>query len=150
MNKEEMIKAIYEEIADKTLSFGCIIKSHHNRKPKTWSSEQFTNDIFIAESNKNYYYHSSPIDWEWIWKPRYKSDNIEIIWHPVMIWDILLRVKKKWWNMVISSSWNIMFNKSWTPEANWSYKEIWWYKVDKSVNEQSISCIEYIYNLIQK
>lgn len=32
MTKEEMIKAIYEKIADKTLSFGCVIQDEKMKK----------------------------------------------------------------------------------------------------------------------
>ena len=82
-------------VIDMTLSFGCMIKSHHNRKPKTWSIEQFTSDVFISNWNKNYYYYSSPVDWERIWKPRYKSDAIEILWHPLTIGRVLRWIEKK-------------------------------------------------------
>lgn len=91
---ENLEKLRQAGVIDITLSFGCMIKSHHNRKPKTWSIEQFTSDVFISNWNKNYYYYSSPVDWERIWKPRYKSDAIEILWHPLTIGRVLWWIEK--------------------------------------------------------
>lgn len=102
MTKSEKLARIYKVIADKTLSFGCKIKSHHNRQPQKWFTEKYTNDIFLCKGVKNYNYRASPIDWVYIGKPRYKSDAIEIIGHPVMIGDVLdwLRQKSEERNVV--------------------------------------------------
>lgn len=143
MNKETKIVKIYEKIADKTLSFWCKVKSHHNRKSKEW----YTNDIFISNSLKNYYYHSCPIDWEYIWKPRYKSDSIEIIWHPVMIWDVLDWIDKniKHTEFDIASfidiKWRISIYKVNLLRNRIDYR--------KPIEDQSEECIDFIYNLIQ-
>lgn len=148
MTRDEKIKRIYEVISDKTLSFWCIIKSHHNRKPKTWSWLQYTNDIFVSKWLKNYYYWSCPVDDEYIWKPRYKSDSIEIIWHPVMIWDLLDWAEKK-------SKENKEFLTKFTDKncyICWIWIELHnmftnWEYTREPIEKQSDKCIDYIYSL---
>ncbi len=77
-----------QQWSDKTLSFGCVINTHHKRKPRTWSNKQYTQDIYVSRSTKSYFYYSCPIDWPYIGKPRYKSDTIEVIWHLMGYWRL--------------------------------------------------------------
>ena len=74
MTREEKIKAIYKEMANKKRTFGCRCRINDGedvifiRQNKTWSylsireNEEFTVSLWYAP---------------------------EIIWHPVMIWDVL-------------------------------------------------------------
>ena len=74
MTREEKIKAIYEAVANKKRTFGCRCRRNDGedvifiRENKTWSylsireNEEFTVSLWYAP---------------------------EIIWHPVMIWDVL-------------------------------------------------------------
>lgn len=74
MTREEKIKAIYEAMANKKRTFGCRCRRNDGedvifiRENKTWSylsireNEEFTVSLWYAP---------------------------EIIWHPVMIWDVL-------------------------------------------------------------
>ena len=74
MTREEKIQAIYEAMANKKRTFGCRCKRNDGedvifiRQNETWSylsireNEEFTVSLWYAP---------------------------EIIWHPVMIWDVL-------------------------------------------------------------
>lgn len=117
MTKEKMIDKIYEVIADKTLSFGCIYLDRERRKctyyPCT-TIHKDTNDLW------NFYWHYYEVeDWENIW-------YIKIIWHPVMIWDVLQR----------TSLHNDEIIKK-------------WHDMRKPIDDQSEECITFIYNLTQ-
>ena len=74
MNREEQIKAIYEKVADKTLSFGCVTQ-HTN--PRNWDTFRHT---FIWDDR-------AIRNWQVYGCSCFEDD--EIIWHPVMIWDCL-------------------------------------------------------------
>lgn len=113
MSKQEMLKKIYEVIADKTLSFGC--KVLHKA------------DMGVCYDVKYMYtwgkYDNRP----------YNVD--EIIWHPVMIGDVL--------NYIDGI----------TPRTNISQNIldivfIWW-KKNEPIDDQSEECITFIYNLIK-
>ena len=118
MEKEIMIKAIYEKIADKTLSFGCVYSYYSNE----WNLLYDT----IIDTICN----------EWI---------VDIIWHSVMIWDVLDYIDSIEFNHPNGFiKWNqekypIIIDTLFT---DWDYKR-------KPIEEQSEECIEYIYNLIK-
>ena len=129
MTREEQIKAIYEKIADKTLSFGCKIIMRDREY------------IFISEWNKKI----ENIKWNLYLntEAKYILDFIcpdKIIWHPVMIWDVL-----DYWE-------NLEENKNYW----WYYqyeviKDIieFWKEKRKPIEEQSDDTIEFIFNLIK-
>lgn len=146
MTKEEMISAIYENVADKTLTFGCRIT--HIR--------QHSNEGVVIRIIQNYHERSWGIYLfrlydNWIFTEsfitKHQITTLDIIWHPVMIWDVLdfiskdILNKKRW----LVSNW-------WIDETYWVYDEtlfdLWEYK-RKSVEAQSDKCIEYVYNLIK-
>lgn len=77
MTRDEKIAKIYEVIADKTLSYGCKMESYYNQ------------EIHRLSYAKNIKYL--------IWLDDYCNeedllDSWKIIWHPVMIWDVLERM----------------------------------------------------------
>lgn len=124
MTREDKIKAIDEKVADKTLSFGCKINwrqiIHYVIKDK----------IFII-------WHKKPID---------IKDIFKIIWHPVMIWDVLDYYDKNILNKFVSISkssiWIITTRICEQIIILWGYKR-------KPIEEQSDECINYIYDLIK-
>jgi len=125
--KEEMLEAIQEEIWDKTLSFGCCIK-FHNQIYKIY--EFFTDKdwINISAICDNISIYLCP------------EDIQKIIWHPVMLWDVL---DYGVFNLS-SNKYDELVDKIATFYCNplWEHKR-------KPINDQSINCIEYIYNLIK-
>ena len=165
MQKEEMIKAIYEKVADKTLSFGCIVywaydyeneleilhlfrKCFYSYKWIYWDEIiPIDKDIYVLiykwdETILN------PIDYEYFNKDLENEAEWSIqwiIWHPVMIGDVLDYID------------SIEFNHP-NDFIKW-YKEKYpiiidtlftdWKEKRKSIEEQSDDCITYIYNLIK-
>ena len=142
MTREEQIKAIYEKIADKTLSFGCKVKRRfwdyfsENKivKPDIYNKWRFKVDWW-ADSFPMWI-----VDlWVWLIQTRFSNDEF-IIWHPVMIWDVL-----DYWE-------NLEENKNYW----WYYqyeviKDIieFWKEKRKPIEEQSDDTIEFIFNLIK-
>lgn len=130
--RHEMIKVIYEKISDKTLSFGCKIKnlSFENKKTIWIVREVVTLWNFIKKYVSVY---AIPEQCKNDWNEEYiYFENIEIIWHPVMIWrmDILI---EKWPNYF--DEWNEILDL--------------WEKKDEPIENQSEDCITYIYSLIK-
>jgi len=118
MNKEQKLEAIYDKIANKELSFGCkILTDKWIRKVVSVNATNIINE-------KHY---------------RNNKQNILIIWHPVMIWDVLDYI---WiWSKTISGS---VIKNTYDIEIMlnlWKYKR-------RPIEEQDNEVIDYIYNLI--
>jgi hypothetical protein len=143
MNKEQMIDVIYDKIADKTISFGCLYE---------WEN------------------HHIEIFWKWIYRAKRQwqkiteeeffekdSKHTKIIWHPVMIGDCLDWIEKntQWWlwayyDWCIPSEDLSSLCIEWISLDNW--KTFYWNlrkEKRKPIEYQSDECIEYIYNLIK-
>lgn len=144
-----MIDKIYECIADKTLSFGCKILQC-NRISTITSVSDDEEYVFVQS-----YMVWSELFWqndEWYEVFWYKNlgfevvKNVlidEIIWHPVMIGDVLGWLWQKdipfviyeWW---ITERWIVILKiDNWREEKR------------KPIEDQSDECITFIYNLIQ-
>ena len=133
MTREEQIKAIYEKIADKTLSRWCLIEFNMF---KWW---QFFRIVDVVDDCETYEILELKYMMSWF------LDNISmdflndetirwftIKWHPVMIWDVLDYYRgESWVNVGVL-----------TILEKWNYKR-------KPIEEQSDECIEFIYNLIK-
>lgn len=126
MTREEQIKAIYEKIADKTLSEWCLYL--YENKTHTVRFQETLEHNFLLEI---------------------KQWRIKIIWHPVMIWDVLDYIDR-----------NLFRNPSkyeWVFEIDIKAREkcitslynyfIWNYK--KPIEKLDDNAIEFIYNLIK-
>lgn len=127
MNKEEKIKAIYEKIADKTLSFGCRIDYDY-----LWDwIKQKWKLICIDENSKrtNYRIFFDKFNWRDLDSITHKW-LFDIIWHPVMIWRCDLLIEK----------WPDYFDE-------WILILDLWEDKDKPIENQSERCIDHIYNL---
>lgn len=120
MTKQERIDAIYEKIADKTLSFGCLLdhgfsESRLYRYTYLWQWYAWHEQMMFNRDNESYEYYPS----------------LKIIWHPVMIWDVLDYIQSK----------DILKDWIW-------YILMYWKDKRKPIEDQPIECIEYIYNLL--
>lgn len=137
MTKKEMISKIYENIADKTLSFGCNV--NFKILNQDWTIYWFDfNKIIVEEFEKDNFIYYKTSDWL-----EYNDDEIyEIIWHPVMIWDVLDYIEK---NIETEDVIEIMNTK-----CHRQSMTIFYFKEKrKPIEEQLDDCIEYIYNLIK-
>lgn len=89
MDKTEMIKAIYEKIADKTLSFGCKIIIHPYIKKKSfylWNTENEDSCMWGKFFYVYHYYQEFLREYAEEYSDDFEINKIHsIIWHPVMI-----------------------------------------------------------------
>ena len=123
MTREEKIKAIYKEMANKELTLGYKVYMTESHWPFDW---------VVIDNNE---------DWIDIWREdkmmtkELNNPHIEIIWHPVMIGTVF-----EWYS---SSRWFI--NSQFVMELIDK-----WTGYDNPIDDQSQECIDYVYSLIQK
>lgn len=113
--------AIYEEIADKTLMFGCKVNVIKYMVP-SWEPYEYET-YYIDEDNLYGFPTSKYI----------KNKIVRITWNPIKIGEVLKYINEKFPNDIISKRDNLF--KVWVD----LYKEI---------DKQSDTCIEYVYELI--
>ena len=146
MNKE-ILKRIYEVMADKTLSFGCRIEID-------WGNMFFNSVIINSEHTENwnikyetrhplYYFLDSTKD---IFIERWE---LKIIGHPVMIGDVWNYAEKNDVKQVLidwidwDDCWNLF-------ESNNNYLTSVWKDKRKPIEDQSQKCINFVESLISK
>lgn len=119
MTRQERILEIYEAMADKTLSFGCQIKT------KDWYYETI-NEVTIY-TQWNYVEEYS------LWDEQTRRLDIDtIIWHPVLIGNVLQFMKDLDWDCI----------------PNRIY--ILWEKLTLPIDDQSDDCIDFVYSLTKE
>lgn len=126
MDRKEKIKVIYEKIANTDVTLGCrtkiwiirdVIADHDNWIMSFW---------FITKWKLKYY------DSEWF----YAEDKI--IWHPVMIWDVLEYDKQL----------NLQLMLDWKDPIDTSNILNIWNDFRKPIEDQSDECVDYVYSLL--
>lgn len=146
MTKQQKLEAIYEAMADQTLSAGCAVEFRYKNwaMMEYWWDEDAWGDVINIEYVNSKWYTDGdfnfPIsdikDWwyedlEW---------HIKIIWHPVRIGDVLeyMEINPKQWVWWGDRLQDIVV------------KCILWCFENKRlpIDEQSDECIEYVYSLI--
>ena len=147
---EAKIEKIYEVIADKTLSAWC--KLYWKLWTNGWCKELFP---MVKQywpwcrtiTKKWYGWFVMWIDWTDEETP--KVNERKIIWHPVMIWDVLDYIEKQ------ELDCNPVYEKNpvrwWPIEIVWNNRQyiikLREYK-RKPIEEQSAETIDFIYSLI--
>lgn len=132
MTREQKLEAIYKEMANKKLKLWCKCKNHN------WE-----NVIFIRQ-NKTWSYLSIRENEEFTVSLWYTP---EIIWHPVMIGDVLRQIRLLAGyaldNNLIKKSdfWNVI------AQHNYRITQIW-EDFREPIEDQSDECIDYVYSLI--
>ena len=134
MPREQKLTAIYKEIANKKVSFGCrymhdgyryTVDDSNYRLKKEWNSYclyigSICNcPIEIVEQYNEYKNY-------WV---------VEIIWHPVMIGTIFERYSSSRW--FINAQFVMELIDKWTG-------------YDNPIDDQAEECIDYVYSLIKK
>ena len=116
-----MLEVIYEEMSDKTLSFGCNV-IHED-------------DLSIIARNKDNHWDFQVynIKMEWISSECNECEIGNIIWHPVMIWDVLDYIDEKEWYLASDEYESIVHSFTY---------------FRKPIEEQDIATIEFVYSLI--
>lgn len=141
MNKQVMIDKIYEVITDKKINMWCKICRYH------WIIDTVLSLI-------DYWKKIDLILYSWINKNIVSAEvsieeieQYKIIWHPVMIGDVLDWIDKNIEKSYEYADWP--FNQDWHTEKRNTiilYREA----KRKPIEEQSEKCILFIYNLINE
>ena len=134
MTREEKLEAIYKEMANKEVSFGCRYKFIKKYQYCDWAWFEPWDMITLCKRDAKYedsFLTTFFRDIALIKKDVY--DYVEIIWHPVMIGSIFERYSAGKW--FINSQFIIELAEKWVG-------------YDKSIDEQSDECIDYVYSLI--
>ena len=172
MTRDEKISAIYAEMANKELTFWCKLKFdigwkksiYNESDPATepnywiikWECEyEDSVQLFLNYAFWSYAYFRTDCEDEVLTY----SDDYEIIWHPVMIWDVIDWIEKKEFDVNKPIPW-FWFEED--EEFNDETKLLliqdyyvdnlisYWDKKRESIESQSEDCIDYIYSLIGK
>ena len=114
MPREEKIKAIYKEMANKELSPWCYV------------------EVKAQNEYGDFTYRLCR------WDERPEEEIKEVIWHPVMIWDVMYYIRKKYWN---NHSW---FHSDRSKLIDLRSKE------REPIEWQYDDCIDFVYSLIPK
>ena len=132
MNREQKIEALYNKIADKTLSLLCKIKIK-NRLTWRICITEFLDwlDWFILSFDKTHLKYK----WEMcMWWDEEIEDMLEIIWHTIYIGDVLDYIENDDYFETIT-------------DIQQELIELWGHK-RKPLEDQSDECIDYLFNLI--
>lgn len=114
MPREEKIKAIYKEMANKELSPWCCV------------------EVKAQNEYGDFTYRLCR------WDERPEEEIKEVIWHPVMIWDVMYYIRKKYRN---NHSW---FHSDRSKLIDLRSKE------REPIEWQYDDCIDFVYSLIPK
>lgn len=132
MNREGKISAIYKEMANKELTFWCqlLIENKWNYITRViWIKEDW-----LLECDNWWSYHQEPMTPNETWRMQYKEN----IWHPIMIWDVMYYIRKKYWN---NHSW---FHADRDKLIDLRSKE------REPIEWQYDECVNFVYSLIPK
>ena len=113
--------SIYEEIADKTLRFGCKVNVIKYMVP-TWEPYEYET-YYIDEDNLYGFPTSKYI----------KSKIVRVVWNPIKIGEVLKYINENFPND-INNQRDKLFKV--------------WNELDKEIDKQSDTCIEYVYELV--
>lgn len=153
MTREEKLEAIYKEMANKELTFGCKVKINK------WIYEIINrkNGWFLSSYKGKYWdIHNTIVIEDGVNSRCYSIQKI--IWHPVMIGDVLNWIDNKKFNVDDPMIWLFYDPKKMDYETKlflvqdylfWRVNG-YWRKKRKPIEEQSEECIDYVYSLIQK
>ena len=148
MTREQKIAAIYQEMANKKLTLGCKVK--------------FSKWIYSIIDRENVWFLSSYKGQDWdIHNTIVIEDGVnsrcysieEIIWHPVMIGDVMQYLEDKSQSQIVEHEDDE--DKDWFYSREAYYEDVaeisdCWRDKRLSIDEQSDECIDYIYSLIGK
>ena len=139
MTREEKIAVIYQEMANKELTFGCKVK--------------FGKWVYKIIDRENVWFLDpyKGVDWN-IHNTIVIEDGVnsrcysieEIIWHPVMIWDVIDWIEPYW--ALFAQSLTLSNER----QSKIKFVLVKWHKKREPIEMQSDECIDFVYSLIQK
>ena len=153
MTREDKIEAIYKDMANKEMSFWCLAKTNEDKTEMICS--KLTNDwtsfstIPYPDGRRCWFTTIYNLrNSEWI-NLDSKRTIKEIIWHPVMIGDVLRQIRL----LAGYALDNDLIKKSdfgnVIAQHNYRITQIW-EDFREPIEDQSDECIDYVYSLIQK
>lgn len=89
---------------------------------------------WLLECDNWWSYHQEPMTPNETWRMQYKEN----IWHPVMIWDVMYYIRKKYWN-----------NHSWFHTDRFKLIDLR-SKEREPIEWQYDECINFVHSLIPK
>lgn len=128
--RQEKIDAIYEKIARKDLSFWC--KFRVKNEMSFWAViylKWFEFSLIKSRKDEKIVFAWESFSWP-LYFTNFEFENLKIIGHSVMIWDVLDYYWDKKWAMTLDRI--LRF----------------WEEKTKPIEDQSDECVDYIYNLI--
>ena len=132
MTKEEMLNAIYDEMADETLSDGCTVRT----------SDWIIRTIWTASASTTRNWDTIYFGWCWCCEEYDEVWRYTTIWHPVLIGGVI---------EYIDSLETWLDGKD---KVQWRQNVFWllllWKNRRLDLTEQSDDCIEFVHNLIKK
>lgn len=131
MNREDKIKKIYEVIADKTLSFGCNVLLMWHKKRKV---RDIVNCIDKWPFIKTERYDNTEFD----------KNEYSIIWHPVMIWDVIDYNMDMEWNYELNPEYNNWLDWDFIRDKTITLRE----NLRRPIEEQTDECIDFVFWLL--
>lgn len=129
MTREEKLEAIYKEMANKKRTFGCRCRRNDGE------------DVIFIRQNKTWSYLSIRENEEFTVSLWYTP---EIIWHPVMIGDVIDWIEPYWRGYAQ----DVKFSRERKRKIDITILQ--WDKKREPIEAQSDGCIDYVYSLIQK
>ena len=151
MTREEKLETIYIAIANKDRTFGCkyIVKNEEEGKLKVRETEWECIDLtYWDEHREDYWYDESQT-----------HHLVSVIWHPVMIGDVIDWIEKKEFDIHKPIPWfwfeedeefddetKLLLIQDYYIDNVISY----WNKKREAIESQSDECIDYIYSLTGK
>lgn len=148
MTREQKLEAIYEEMANKEASFGCRYKFIKKYQYCDWAWFEPWDIITLCKRDAKYedsFLTTFFRDIALIKKDVY--DYVEIIWHPVMIGDVLRQIRL----LAGYALDNDLIKKSdfgnVIAQHNYRITQIW-EDFREPIDTQSDECIDYVYSLI--
>lgn len=135
LTRQQKIDAIYEKIANKELEFWCWLDSGRN-------------DWYLLDTSR---YLVEKSEWKYELYESYTNnkitDIVKIIWHPVMIGDVMDFLNEKIRPYWLSLGDGEFYYAEW---ENTAWMIDLWENKRKPIEEQSDECVGFIYNLISK
>ena len=151
MTREQKLEAIYAEIANKEISFGCRVETEFWRNSSI--VEETADERWYIVVSEESLYNDEDLGAYYCWlKVRWleameKIDIAKIIWHPVMIGDVLRQIRL----LAGYALDNDLIKKSdfgnVIAQHNYRITQIW-EDFREPIESQSDECIDYVYSLI--
>lgn len=154
MTREEKISAIYAEMANKEETFWCkVLVDTQKRFWPRLESESDIEDTIIGKIRDPDDFRKFNLEDNWPSYDDWQRSNIdeeeftcitEVIWHSVMIWDVIDWIEPYW--ALFAQSLNLSNER----QSKIKFVLVKWHKKREPIESQSDECVDYIYSLISK